>query len=292
MPHCHPPTPFSFSQPSVGPPSIIPEPTHTQACFIPPHPLPAHPPPQALDILTPLGRGQALQVSGPSGSGKSSLLLDVVRGQRGSGVRCIYAAVGASRESLAAIAGALEGAGCMGYTTVVAAPEGRSLGEQYAAVCAACCMGEAVRNQGELGVCVCVRVGGVGWGGGMCAGRGDLWLLDPAQTCLSSGVECTTHVRKATFGYMSQLPCCAVLRCAGGSSLVIIDDVGVAVRVWELITEVMASLGDAAAQILKSDVQEVSGCGLLCLCAFGGWGVRAGTVLLSRRTRFGREVRK
>lgn len=66
--------------------------------------------------------------------------------------------------------------------------------------------------------------------------------------------------------------CCAVLRCAGGSSLVIIDDVGVAVRVWELITEVMASLGDAVAQIEKSDVQEVSGCGPLCLCVLLGGG--------------------
>ena len=46
---------------------------------------------QAVDVLTPLGRGQSLLVAGPSGSGKSSLVLDAILGQRDTGVRCIYA---------------------------------------------------------------------------------------------------------------------------------------------------------------------------------------------------------
>ncbi len=52
---------------------------------------------QALDTLTPLGRGQALLLTGPPGSGKSSLAVDAVLGQArpcGQPVRCIYAAVG------------------------------------------------------------------------------------------------------------------------------------------------------------------------------------------------------
>lgn len=54
-------------------------------------------PMQALDTLTPLGRGQALLLTGPPGSGKSSLAVDAVLGQArpcGQPVRCIYAAVG------------------------------------------------------------------------------------------------------------------------------------------------------------------------------------------------------
>lgn len=49
---------------------------------------------QALDILTPLGRGQALLVTGMRGAGKTSLVLDAILGQYKSGVRCIYAAIG------------------------------------------------------------------------------------------------------------------------------------------------------------------------------------------------------
>lgn len=76
---------------------------------------------RALDILTPLGRGQALQVVGPQGAGKTQLCVDAVAGQRRSGVRCVYAAVGATREQLRRTVGALRDAGCMEHTTVVAA---------------------------------------------------------------------------------------------------------------------------------------------------------------------------
>ncbi len=48
---------------------------------------------QAVDALTPLGRGQALMVNGPAGSGKTSLGLDCILAQRLQGVRCIYAAI-------------------------------------------------------------------------------------------------------------------------------------------------------------------------------------------------------
>lgn len=47
---------------------------------------------QALDVLTPIGRGQSLLVVGPPASGKSSTVLDAILGQRDTGVRCIFAA--------------------------------------------------------------------------------------------------------------------------------------------------------------------------------------------------------
>ena len=49
---------------------------------------------QALDAMTPLGRGQALLVTGEQPSGKSSVVLDAILGQSGTSVRCIYAAIG------------------------------------------------------------------------------------------------------------------------------------------------------------------------------------------------------
>ena len=48
---------------------------------------------QAVDALTPLGRGQALMVNGPQRSGKTSLGLDCILAQRLQGVRCVYAAI-------------------------------------------------------------------------------------------------------------------------------------------------------------------------------------------------------
>ena len=104
---------------------------------------------KALDILTPLGRGQALQVSGPKGSGKTQLCLDAILGQQGAGVCCFYAAVGCTGDQLSRTVAQLEEHKAMGYTTVVAAPSDRSLGEQYAAMLTACSMAEAVRDAGD-----------------------------------------------------------------------------------------------------------------------------------------------
>ena len=109
---------------------------------------------KALDVLTPLGRGQALQVSGAQGSGKTQLCIDAIIGQgtqvgsTRSGIRCVYAAVGCSSEQLRGTVEQLKAHGCMEYTTVVAATADRPLGEQYAAMLAACSIAEATRDAG------------------------------------------------------------------------------------------------------------------------------------------------
>lgn len=143
---------------------------------------------KALDILTPLGRGQALQVSGPKGSGKTQLCLDAILGQQGTGVRCVYAAVGCTGDQLSRTVAQLEEHKAMEYTTVVAAPSDRSLGEQYAAMLTACSIAEAIRD-------------------------------------------------------------------AGGHALVVLNDVGVAVRMWEMITVAMADLGSVALDVLPASEQ-------------------------------------
>lgn len=112
---------------------------------------------KVLDVLTPLGRGQALQVSGTQGSGKTQLCIDAIIGQgtqagssrtSNSGVRCVYAAVGCSVEQLRGTVEQLKAYGCMEYTTVVAATADRPLGEQYAAMLASCSIAEATRDAG------------------------------------------------------------------------------------------------------------------------------------------------
>ncbi|CAL8468619.1 g8159 [Coccomyxa elongata] len=103
---------------------------------------------KALDMLTPLGRGQALLVTGMRQSGKTSLVLDAILGQYRSGVRCIYAAIGQSVDDVSATMALLKRKDALAYTTVVAAPEGASLGERYAAISSAIAVGERVRDCG------------------------------------------------------------------------------------------------------------------------------------------------
>lgn len=103
---------------------------------------------KAIDIITPLGKGQALQVSGLQGSGKTPLCVQALMGQKDTGVRCVYAAVGCSAGQLAETVRELERTGCMAYTTVVAATDACSVGEQYAAICYAASIAERVRDEG------------------------------------------------------------------------------------------------------------------------------------------------
>ncbi|KAK9824846.1 hypothetical protein WJX81_006563 [Elliptochloris bilobata] len=103
---------------------------------------------KAVDALTPLGRGQALLVTGARGSGKSALVLDAVLAQARSNVQCIYAAVGQSTPETEAAVATLRRGGAMAHTTVVAASAGAPLGERFAALSAAAALGERVRDVG------------------------------------------------------------------------------------------------------------------------------------------------
>jgi F0F1-type ATP synthase alpha subunit len=101
-----------------------------------------------VDSITPLARGCSLLVAGPEADQQSDLLLEMLANQAGSGVRAVYASTGASEGSLAARVERLQARGVMPDATVVAAPPGAPLGEQFAALCAALSIGEAVRDQG------------------------------------------------------------------------------------------------------------------------------------------------
>ncbi|MEW5319158.1 MAG: hypothetical protein WDW38_010327 [Sanguina aurantia] len=103
---------------------------------------------KALDILTPLGRGASLLVIGPHSSGLSSLALDAILAQRSSGVKCVVAMTSATAQQLQQVVSDLKAAGSLHHTSVVVAMEGAPLGEQYAALCLACSIGERIRDEG------------------------------------------------------------------------------------------------------------------------------------------------
>ncbi len=78
----------------------------------------------------PVGRGQRQLIIGDRQTGKTAIAIDTIINQKAnweSGdptkqVRCIYVAIGQKGSTIASVKGALEDAGAMEYTTIVAAP--------------------------------------------------------------------------------------------------------------------------------------------------------------------------
>ena len=96
---------------------------------------------KAIDALTPIGRGQRQLIIGDRATGKSTIAIDTIINQKQnweSGdpekqVRCIYVAIGQKGSTIAAVRGALEAAGALEYTTIVASPASDSAGFKYLA---------------------------------------------------------------------------------------------------------------------------------------------------------------
>ncbi|MDP9318359.1 MAG: F0F1 ATP synthase subunit alpha [Actinomycetota bacterium] len=96
---------------------------------------------KAIDSLTPIGRGQRQLIIGDRQTGKTTLATDTIINQKQaweSGdpkqqVRCIYVAIGQKGSTIAAVRGALDEAGALEYTTIVAAPASEAAGFKYLA---------------------------------------------------------------------------------------------------------------------------------------------------------------
>jgi F-type H+/Na+-transporting ATPase subunit alpha len=96
---------------------------------------------KAVDSLTPIGRGQRQLIIGDRQTGKSAVVIDTIINQKefwdtgdpDKQVRCIYVAIGQKGSTIAAIRGALEDAGALEYTTIVAAPASDAAGFKYLA---------------------------------------------------------------------------------------------------------------------------------------------------------------
>src|ERR1700712_6079501 len=96
---------------------------------------------KAIDSMTPIGRGQRQLIIGDRSTGKTTIAIDTIINQKAnwdSGdedkqVRCIYVAIGQKGSTIAAVRGALEEAGALEYTTIVASPASDSAGFKYLA---------------------------------------------------------------------------------------------------------------------------------------------------------------
>ena len=96
---------------------------------------------KAIDAMTAIGRGQRQLIIGDRQTGKTAVAIDTIINQREnwkSGdpkkrVKCIYVAIGQKGSTIASVKGALEEAGAMEYTTIVAAPASDPAGFKYLA---------------------------------------------------------------------------------------------------------------------------------------------------------------
>jgi F-type H+-transporting ATPase subunit alpha len=104
---------------------------------------------KAIDGMIPIGRGQRELIIGDRQTGKTALAIDTIINQKGTGVTCIYVAIGQKASSVAATVRKLEEYGAMGHTIVVAASAAESAAMQYIAPYSGCAMGEYFRDNGQ-----------------------------------------------------------------------------------------------------------------------------------------------
>ena len=115
---------------------------------------------KAIDSLVPVGRGQRELIIGDRQTGKTAIIIDTILNQKkvnegddeSKKLYCIYVAVGQKRSTVAQIVKALEDAGAMKYSIVVAATASEPAPLQFIAPYAGCTMGEYFRDNGKHAV--------------------------------------------------------------------------------------------------------------------------------------------
>jgi F-type H+-transporting ATPase subunit alpha len=112
---------------------------------------------KAIDTMTPIGRGQRQLLIGDRQTGKTAVGIDAIINQKAnweSGdpdkqVRCIYVAIGQKGSTIAGVRGALEEAGAMEYTTIVASPASDPAGFKYLSPYTGSALGQHWMYQGK-----------------------------------------------------------------------------------------------------------------------------------------------
>ena len=104
---------------------------------------------KAIDSMIPIGRGQRELIIGDRQTGKTVIATDTIINQKGTGVICIYVAIGQKQSTVAQLVNTLEENGAMDYTIVVSASASELSPLQYIAPYAGCAMGEYFMAQGK-----------------------------------------------------------------------------------------------------------------------------------------------
>ena len=104
---------------------------------------------KSIDSMVPVGRGQRELIIGDRQTGKTAVAIDTIINQKGQNMTCIYVAIGQKASSVKNVVRALEQAGAMDYTIVVASTASESAAMQYVSAYSGCTMGEYFRDRGQ-----------------------------------------------------------------------------------------------------------------------------------------------
>jgi F-type H+/Na+-transporting ATPase subunit alpha len=110
---------------------------------------------KAIDSMIPIGRGQRELIIGDRGTGKTAIAIDTIINQKGTGVVCVYVAIGQKASTVASVVERLKEAGAMDYTIIVAATASDPAPMQYIAPYSGCAMAEYfMYHEGRPTLCV------------------------------------------------------------------------------------------------------------------------------------------
>tara|TARA_B110000003_G_scaffold110121_1_gene112755 strand:+ start:2811 stop:4355 length:1545 start_codon:yes stop_codon:yes gene_type:complete len=104
---------------------------------------------KAVDAMVPIGRGQRELIIGDRQTGKTAVAVDAIINQKGTGIKCIYVAIGQKQSTVANVVRKLEEYGAMEHTIVVSATAADPAPMQYLSAYSGCAMGEYFRDRGE-----------------------------------------------------------------------------------------------------------------------------------------------
>jgi len=109
---------------------------------------------KAVDSMIPIGRGQRELIIGDRQTGKTAIAIDTIINQKGTGVICVYVAIGQKASTVAQVVETLEQYGAMAYTIVVSAPASEPAPLQFIAPYAGTAMAEHYMYDGKATLCV------------------------------------------------------------------------------------------------------------------------------------------
>ena len=104
---------------------------------------------KCIDAMVPIGRGQRELIIGDRQIGKTAIAVDAVINQKGTGIKCVYVAIGQKMSTIANIVRTFEENGAMEHTIVVAASAADPAPMLYISPYSGCAMGEFFRDRGE-----------------------------------------------------------------------------------------------------------------------------------------------
>ena len=133
--------PLEFKAPGIAPRQGVTEPLMTGL--------------KAIDSMIPVGRGQRELIIGDRKTGKTAIAIDTIINQKGTGVICVYVAIGQKESTVAGVVEKLREHGAMDYTIVISASASDPSPLQYIAPYAGAAMAEYfMYRDGKATLCV------------------------------------------------------------------------------------------------------------------------------------------